>query len=139
MRTVAAITMAAVLSTTSSPAGQDPDQQRPVFRAGAHFVRVDVYPTRNGQPVTGLTAADFELLEDGRPQAIETIEFIESAVFTTNADRRDPNSQRGGFELARTCCISTRSTSHTRVGRASACRSSTSSIAWSDRAISSAC
>ena len=102
MRTVAAITMAAVLSTTSSPAGQDPDQQRPVFRAGAHFVRVDVYPTRNGQPVTGLTAADFELLEDGRPQAIETIEFIESAVFTTNADRRDPNSQRGGFELART-------------------------------------
>ena len=102
MRTRAAITMAAVLSATAPAVGQDPEQQRPVFRAGAHFVRVDVYPTRNGEPVSGLTAADFELLEDGRPQAIETIEFIESPVLTTNADRRDPNSQRGGFELART-------------------------------------
>ena len=102
MRTLAAVTTLAVLSATVPGAQQTPDQQRPVFRAGAHFVRVDVYPTRNGQPVTGLTAADFELLEDGRPQTIETIEFIESPTFTTDGDRRDPNSQRGGFELART-------------------------------------
>ena len=102
MRMLAAVTVAAALSTTAPAAGQAPEQQRPVFRAGAHFVRVDVYPTRNGAPVAGLTAADFELLEDGRPQAIETIEFIESPIFTDNGDRRDPNSQRGGFELART-------------------------------------
>jgi VWFA-related protein len=80
---------------------QTPDPQRPVFRAGAHFVRVDVYPTRNGGPVPGLKAEDFELLEDNKPQSIETFEFIESPTFTPNAERRDPNSQRAGFELAK--------------------------------------
>lgn len=101
MRTLAAVVSLAVLSAIAPAARQAPDGQRPVFRAGAHFVRVDVYPVRHGQPIAGLTAGDFELLEDGRPQAIETIEFVESPTFTTNGDRRDPHSQRGGFELAR--------------------------------------
>ena len=35
-------------------------QQQPLFRGGARFVRVDVYPTdREGRPIEGLTAADF--------------------------------------------------------------------------------
>ena len=104
MRCFASPAALALLVTLGSPAfrAQEPQQrQPPVFRAGAHFVRVDVYPTRDGQPLTGLTRADFELLEDGKPQAIETIEFVESPIWTTNADRRDPNSQRAGFELAR--------------------------------------
>ena len=101
MRTLAAVLSLAVLSAIAAAARQTPEGQRPVFRAGAHFVRVDVYPARNGAPIAGLTAADFELLEDGRPQAIETIEFVESPTFATEGDRRDPNSQRGGFELAR--------------------------------------
>ena len=86
----------------AAPRAQQPDErQRPVFRAGAHFVRVDVYPTRDGRPLTGLKPDDFELLEDGTPQKIETFEFVDSPTWTTNGDRRDPNSQRGGFELAR--------------------------------------
>jgi VWFA-related protein len=95
--------LASVVSVLDPIAGgqQPADPQRPVFRAGAHFVRVDVYPVRDGRPMTGLKAEDFELLEDGKPQTIESFEFIESAAWTSNADRRDPNSQRGGFELAR--------------------------------------
>ena len=94
--------LAIVLSVISIEGQQQPaDQQRPVFRAGAHFVRVDVYPTRNGAAIPGLKAEDFELLEDNKPQSIETFEVIESPTYTTNADRRDPNSQRAGFELAK--------------------------------------
>ena len=68
--------------------------------AGAHFVSVDAYPTRDGKPITGLTINDFELLEDGKPQVIDRIEFIEHQEWTPLAERRDPNSQRDGFELA---------------------------------------
>jgi VWFA-related protein len=81
------------------PAPGDP--QRPTFRAGAHYVRVDAYPTKNGVPITGLTTADFELLEDGKPQAIDAVEFIAHEAWTPLMERRDPNSQRDGFELAR--------------------------------------
>lgn len=103
MRTILAITFVLVFAARHGAPGaqQTPDQQRPVFRAGAHYVRVDVYPTRNGTPVRDLKAADFDLFEDGKPQQIETFEFIESPKFTPEAERRDPNSQRDGFELAR--------------------------------------
>ena len=48
-------------------AGRRP--QQPVFRGGINFVRVDVIVTdKKAQPVTNLTQADFEVLEDGKPQ-----------------------------------------------------------------------
>ena len=100
----AAATVAIVLSVLlldAAVAQEAPERQRPVFRAGALFVRVDVYPAQRGGPVDGLKAEDFELLEDGKRQSIETLEFINSPMWTPNADRRDPNSQRAGFELAR--------------------------------------
>jgi len=78
-----------------------PDEQRPTFRAGAHYVRVDAYPTRDGRPIPGLAADDFELLEDGKQQAIDSVEYIDHPAFTPLGERRDPNSQRDGFELAR--------------------------------------
>ena len=79
---------------------EDP-QRPPTFRSGAHFVNVDAYPTRDGKPIPGLTAADFELLEDGKPQAIERFEYVAHPEWTPLAERRDPNSQRDGFALAR--------------------------------------
>jgi VWFA-related protein len=80
---------------------QKPDPQRPpTFRTGAHYVGVDAYPTRDGKPITGLTIDDFELLEDGKPQVIDRLEFIEHQEWTPLAERRDPNSQRQGFEMA---------------------------------------
>jgi VWFA-related protein len=62
------------------PAGQGEQQQppqQPTFRTGVNFVRVDVIASdRDGQAVKDLTQADFEVLEDGKPQTIETFRFI---------------------------------------------------------------
>ena len=49
---------------------------QPTFRTEANFVRVDVYPTRNGTPVTDLRAQDFQILEDKLPQKIEEFEHV---------------------------------------------------------------
>jgi VWFA-related protein len=69
-----------------------PDPQRPVFRGGAYFVTVDVYPLLNGRIATDLTAADFEVYEDGQPQKVENFEFVQIAAATPDADLRDPDS-----------------------------------------------
>ena len=77
-----------------------PPQQRPIFRAGAHFVQVDAYPRRDGKVVEGLTAKDFQVFEDGKPQSIETVDFIRVDLNTPETERRDPNSQAEGNQLA---------------------------------------
>lgn len=46
--------------------------QAPTFRTGVDKVRVDVLVTRDGLPVTNLTPDDFEVLDDGVPQKIDT-------------------------------------------------------------------
>jgi VWFA-related protein len=47
------------------------------FRTTSNIVAVDasVYD-KNGQPVTNLTAADFQIFEDGKPQPIQTIYLV---------------------------------------------------------------
>jgi len=48
-----------------------------VFRAGINFVRVDAIVTdKNGAPVGDLKAEDFEVIEEGKPQRIETFKLI---------------------------------------------------------------
>jgi VWFA-related protein len=105
---VAALVGIAPLSGQQPPGGpgqQQPPaptaaQQRPVFRGGTHFVRVDAYPTQDGQIVEGLEAEDFEVLEDGKPQKIDSFDFVRFDTFTPDAERRDPSSQREGFDMA---------------------------------------
>jgi len=59
------------------PSGQP--QRPPVFRGGTSQVRVDVTVLdKKGEPITNLTRDDFELLEDGQPQSIETLKLIEA-------------------------------------------------------------
>jgi VWFA-related protein len=56
------------------PTGPAP---QPTFPARSALVRIDaVVLDRDGRPVEGLRAADFELLEDGRPQPIESFEAV---------------------------------------------------------------
>jgi VWFA-related protein len=52
-------------------------QAPPTFPARVELVRLDVVVVDgDGQPVTGLTASDFEVEENGRPRAIESFESI---------------------------------------------------------------
>lgn len=53
-----------------------PSSQQPTFGADTQAVRVDVYPTRDGQPVHDLRRDEIQLFEDGVPQAVQTFERI---------------------------------------------------------------
>ncbi len=75
------------------PGAQSPQApSQPVFRAGASFVRVDAYATREGRPVTDLTADDFEIFEDGAPQTIQTFEQVRIDAGAAPASRVEPGS-----------------------------------------------
>ena len=82
----------AVATEGQTPAAPPQEPQRPTFRLDANFVRVDIYPTADGKPVSDLIAADFEVLEDGVPQQIETFERVDIAGHTPVEQRRDPNN-----------------------------------------------
>jgi VWFA-related protein len=74
-------------------AQQNPPSQRPpVFRGESVLVTVDAYPQRDGRIVEGLTAGDFQVLEDGKPQTVETVEFVRIEPSLSESARRDPNS-----------------------------------------------
>lgn len=86
---------------------QDPppaSQQPPVFRAGTNQVRVDVTVLdRKGQPLTNLTKEDFEVREDGVPQAIDTIKLVEATGEAPENDTSLPirSPQHAAVEAAR--------------------------------------
>jgi VWFA-related protein len=61
--------MAAAFATAASP--------QPTFRAHVDLVRLDVLVVRHGRPVPGLTAADFEVRDNGVVQQIDHISFAE--------------------------------------------------------------
>jgi VWFA-related protein len=46
--------------------------QAPIFRTGVDVVLVDVSVRQGGEAVTGLSSADFELIDSGVPQTIES-------------------------------------------------------------------
>lgn len=81
-------------------AGSDEAPQRPTFRLEANYVRVDAYPTIDGTPLPGLSAADFEVLEDGKPQQIEQFERVELRGLTARDARVDPVSVADAREQA---------------------------------------
>jgi len=59
--------------------------QQPTFRAAVDSVDVDVTVTdERGTFISGLTADDFELLEDGKPQQIQTFSLTELPVERPN-------------------------------------------------------
>jgi len=53
-------------------------QQPPTFRAGTEIVHLDVSVLdKDRRPVRGLTAADFTILEDGKPQPVVTFSAMD--------------------------------------------------------------
>lgn len=84
VRPLVIIPIAIALAGIARLAAQDPqDPAAPppaVFRAGTELVQVDVTVLDGRrQPVTGLTAADFTVLENGQPRAVETFAAVDLA------------------------------------------------------------
>ena len=98
----ATLLAAAVSLAAQAPAPQNPpDQQRQTFRREANYVRVDVFPTRAGAPLKGLSAADFEVLEDGVPQTIDNFEFVQVTGNIAQEHRQEPNTIQESREALR--------------------------------------
>ena len=72
--------------------------QPPVFRTGINFIRVDVLVTDNkGNPVTDLKQSDFELVEDNKPQTIESFKLIN--ITGRPVDGETPREIRSDYVL----------------------------------------
>src|SRR5258707_5361552 len=77
------------------PPASDPAQQPPVFRTGINFVRVDVIITdKAGNPVGDLTAADFDIAEDNKPQKIDTFKLVKLDGGRADAIKEPPRDIR---------------------------------------------
>lgn len=73
-------------ATLHAARGQAPAQQpAPAFRATAEAVGVEVSVRRDRRAVAGLTAADFELLDNGVAQQIDTITYERLPIDVTIA------------------------------------------------------
>lgn len=107
-RSAAAVVIAVVVfgsSAFQSAARQDQQapQPPPTFRTGTNVIRVDATVIdRHGHPVPSLTAADFEVREDGKPQNISSFRFI-SADGQPSDDRSLPirSQQHAATEAVR--------------------------------------
>jgi VWFA-related protein len=89
---------------TPPPPAQQPQTPQPLpqptFRTEANYVRVDVYPTKDGAPLTDLVQEDFEIVEGGAPQKIEQFERVVIEGNVPQDLRREPNSVEAGRQAA---------------------------------------
>lgn len=76
-----ALALAAVLGAVVSLAGSGQAEQ--TFRTATDAVLVDVSVMTNHRPVTGLTPADFTLLDSGVAQQIDSVELVTSPIDLT--------------------------------------------------------
>jgi VWFA-related protein len=101
-----AVAVAVSLAAQSSPPVQQSQPApktaagQPVFRTEANYIRVDAFVTRDGAPVPDLTAADFEVLEDGAPQKVDTFEFVRIQPAGPQVTRIEPSSQQAANQMA---------------------------------------
>jgi VWFA-related protein len=80
------------------PPATDP-QQPPLFKAGINFVRVDVIITdKNGNTLGDLQPGDFEVIEDGKPQKIETFKLVKLDGGIQEASKEPPKEIRSDYD-----------------------------------------
>ncbi len=91
LRTLSPICLLSLLLALPAPA--DPVKKRSLsdpFEGTTEVVVVEVpvnVTTRDGQPVRGLTAADFEILDEGKKQEITHFEVVDLEVETPSGER----------------------------------------------------
>jgi VWFA-related protein len=77
---IGSVGLAACLTGWLAPGLAGQAQTRPAFRSGVDVIAVDVNVVdRNGQPVSGLTAEQFEVTVDGRPRRVASATFVDYA------------------------------------------------------------
>ena len=60
-----------------------------MFRSAIEAVQIDVFVTdTQGNPVSGLTIDDFELVENGKPQPITTFEAVNIPIERAESGER---------------------------------------------------
>src|SRR6478609_9240305 len=90
---VVLVALASALSQAQNPqpapAQESPDM--PVLRVTVNLVQVDAVVTDSkGKQITNLTADDFELLQDGKPQKITKFSYISTTAPTPAAAAPKP-------------------------------------------------
>jgi VWFA-related protein len=75
-------------------------QDKPTFRTGANYVRVDMYASVDGKSVEDLTADDIQLQEDGVAQKIEAFEHVVVRPAGPQESRREPNTVEESRQMA---------------------------------------
>ncbi len=77
----------ASLAAQPAPAQQEQAPRPPTIRTGTNLVRVDVTVLdRHGEPVKDLTAADFQIEEDGDPQPVQSFQLVQASGFPDAGD-----------------------------------------------------
>ena len=87
-------------ASQTPPPKPSPEDQPPRFRTEANYVRVDVYPTKDGKPVEDLRIEDFELLENGVKQQVQAFEHVVISPAGPQSMRAEANSVRGAEQMA---------------------------------------
>jgi VWFA-related protein len=76
----------------AAPAAQDPapPSQLEPFRTEVNYIRVDMYPTADGKPVTDLRQDEVELFDEGAVQKIDRFEHVLIRGARSQETRRNP-------------------------------------------------
>jgi VWFA-related protein len=73
--------LTSIIGQTPSPATQQDQSDDEVVRITTNLVQVDAIVTdKTGKQVTDLRADEFEILEDGKPQAITNFSYVETGA-----------------------------------------------------------
>jgi len=109
---LACVAMLSAQSTQNSAPSQPAGRGSDVVRLGVDLVRVDATVTdERGRHVTDLTGADFELLQDGRPQTISTFSYVRlgaaegAAEAATRPSGPGPTRALAPHEIRRTIAL----------------------------------
>src|SRR5687768_4766825 len=97
-------------AASSNQAPPTKDEQDDVVRITTTLVQLDAVVTKDGKQVTDLTADDFEISEDGRPQTITHFSYISNIRATVETR---PNSPPAASQEKMTTAPVLRSEEHT--------------------------